>query len=156
MMQKQNSNLDEHFDFSGMLNSHGCCSLKCHFLSLIVYFIYLLLVAPGLGCCVWAVSSCGPAGLLWLWCVGFSLWQLLLFQGTGSRRRGFSSCGMRSQFLYGILPPRPGIEPMSPALAGGFLSVVSPGKSHPFLLNRSSLVSGTNTGGKAEQVFNMT
>ena len=28
-----------------------------------------------------------------LWSVGFSLWWLLLLQSTGSRRRGFSSCG---------------------------------------------------------------
>ena len=31
--------------------------------------------------------------------------------------------------------PRPGIEPMSPALAGGFLSTVPPGKSHGILKN---------------------
>ena len=31
-----------------------------------------------------------------LWCVGLSLW-LLLLQSTGSRRTGFSSCGMWAQ-----------------------------------------------------------
>ena len=29
-----------------------------------------------------------------LWCTGFSLWWLLLLWSTGSRRAGFSSCGM--------------------------------------------------------------
>ena len=30
-------------------------------------------------------------------CAGFSLWWLLLFWSTGSRRVGFSSCGMQAQ-----------------------------------------------------------
>ena len=30
---------------------------------------------------------------------------------------------------FGILVPRPGIEPASPALEGGFLNTVPPGKS---------------------------
>ena len=34
-----------------------------------------------------------------LWCAGFSLRWLLLLQSTGSRRTGFSSCGMRAQQL---------------------------------------------------------
>ena len=38
---------------------------------------------------------------------------------------GLSSCG--SPQLGNV--PRPGVEPMSPALAGGFLSTVPPGKS---------------------------
>ena len=32
-----------------------------------------------------------------LWCMGFSLWWLLLLWSTGSRRVGFSSCSMRAQ-----------------------------------------------------------
>ena len=35
-----------------------------------------------------------------LWCVGFSLRRLLLLQSTGSRRTGFSSCGVRAQQLW--------------------------------------------------------
>ena len=70
-----------------------------------------------------------------LWCVGFSLRWLLLLQSTGSRRAGFSSCGTGTWLLHGMLNlPRPGIEPMSPELADGFLSTVPPGKSeHLFL-----------------------
>ena len=43
-----------------------------------------------------------------LWCVGFSLWWLLLLQSTGSRRLGFSSCGTRAQQLWhtGLVAPR--------------------------------------------------
>ena len=39
---------------------------------------------------------------------GFSLWWLLLLWSTGSRRVGFSSCGMRAQQLWctGLIAPR--------------------------------------------------
>ena len=41
----------------------------------------------------------------------------------GSRTRGLSSCGMQAQVLCGMLnPPRLGLEPTSPALAGSFLT----------------------------------
>ena len=42
---------------------------------------------------------------------------------------GFRSCGARAQLLRGIwVLPRPGIEPMSPALAGGFFITELRGK----------------------------
>ena len=75
-------------------------------------------------------------------CSGFSLWWLLLLQSTGSRRTGFSSCGSwaperrlsicgtRAQLLRGMWHlPGPGLEPVSPALAGGFLTTEPLGKS---------------------------
>ena len=88
-------------------------------------------------------------------CVGFSLWWLLLLWSTGSRCAGFSSCGMRAQYLWlvglecrlsscgtrsyllwGMWDlPGPGLEPMSPALAGGFLTTVPPGKFRKYALN---------------------
>ena len=76
-----------------------------------------------------------------LWCAGFSLQWLLLLWSTGFRRTGFSSCG--SQALEHRLSscdaqasllcsmwylPRPGLEPMSPALAGRFSTTAPPGK----------------------------
>ena len=40
-----------------------------------------------------------------------------------------SSCGARAQLLRGMWDlPRPGLEPMSPALAGGLLTTAPPGK----------------------------
>ena len=67
-----------------------------------------------------------------LWCAGPSLqWPLLW--STGSRRAGFSSCGTRAQPLRGMWdPPRPGLEPASPALAGGLSTTAPPGKSRHF------------------------
>ena len=74
-------------------------------------------------------------------CVGFSLRWLLLLRSTGSRHAGFSRCGSRalehrlsSYWRTGLAAPRmwdlpgPGLEPVSPALAGGFLTTAPPGK----------------------------
>ena len=44
------------------------------------------------------VAAVGGYSLLW--CAGFSLQWLLLLQSTGSRRMGFSSCGMQAQQLW--------------------------------------------------------
>ena len=49
------------------------------------------------------VAACGLSlvvlsrGYSLLRCAGFSLWWLLLLRSTGSRRTGFSSCGMWAQ-----------------------------------------------------------
>ena len=44
---------------------------------------------------------------------------------------GLSSCGAWAQLFHSMWNlPQPGIEPMCPALAGGFLSTMPPGKSH--------------------------
>ena len=43
--------------------------------------------------------------------------------------RRLSSCGPRAQLLRGTWdPPRPGLEPVSPALAGRFSTTAPPGK----------------------------
>ena len=45
--------------------------------------------------------------------------------------RRLSSCGSRAQVLRGMWdPPRPGLEPVSPALAGRFSTTAPPGKPH--------------------------
>ena len=56
-------------------------------------FIYLIVL--GLPCCVRAFSSFGEWGLLCLWCMGFSLWWILLLQSIGSRCVGFGSCSFQ-------------------------------------------------------------
>ena len=96
-------------------------------------------------------------------CAGFSLWWLLLLRSTGSRHMGFSSCGPQAQQLWrmGLVAsrhvvrgmwdlPGPGIEPVSPALAGGFLTNAPPGKLPVHLsLNDTTVcpgIHGTNLG----------
>ena len=59
--------------------------------------IYLFFAAFDLCCCARAFSSSGKWGYSLLRCVGFSFWWLLLLQGTGSRRAGFSGCGTWAQ-----------------------------------------------------------
>ena len=74
-------------------------------------------------------------------CVGFSLRWLLFVVEPRLQARGLSSCGSqalelrlsscgaRAQLLCGMWDlPRPGLEPMCPALAGRFLTIVPPGK----------------------------
>ena len=70
-----------------------------------------------------------------LQCTGLSSWWLLLLWSRGSRRAGFSSCGSRAlecrlsscgaraYLLRGMWDlPGPGLEPVSPVLAGGFFN----------------------------------
>ena len=78
-----------------------------------------------------AASRAGP----WLWCAGFSSRWPLLLQSTGSGYMGFSSCGAWAYLFLGMWNlPRAGIEPVSPALPGGFLTIEPPGKPFPPLL----------------------
>ena len=49
--------------------------------------------------------------------------------------RRLSSCGSRAQLLRGMWDlPRPGLEPVFPELAGGFLTTAPPGKPQAFIL----------------------
>ena len=51
--------------------------------------------------------------------------------GSRALERRLSSCGARALLLRGMWDlPGPGLEPVSPALAGGFLTTVPPGKPH--------------------------
>ena len=50
--------------------------------------------------------------------------------GSWALGRRLSRCGTRAQLLRGMWDlPGPGLEPVSPALAGRFLTTVPPGKS---------------------------
>ena len=110
------------------------------------------------------VAASGGYSLLWR--AGFSLWWLLLLRSTGSRCAGFSSCGAqasvvvacglgscglwalecslsscgtRAYLLHGMKNlPRPGLEPVSTALAGGFLTTAPPGKPCNIFLLRTN------------------
>ena len=63
------------------------------------------------------------------WCAGLSLSRPLLLRSTGSRRAGsvIVAHGPSCSAACGIFP-RPGLEPVSPALAGRFSTTAPPGK----------------------------
>ena len=95
-------------------------------------YFYLFVAALSLCCCAWRYSS--------LRCTGFSLRWLLLLRSTGSRHAGFSSCSTRAQLLRGMWDlPGPGIEPVSPALAGGFLTTAPPGSPGYLFLSSANM-----------------
>ena len=114
------------------------------FINLFIYFWlhWVFVAARGLSL---VAASGGYSSLPW---AGFSLWWLLL-RSTSSRHAGFgscglrtlelrlSSCGARAYLVRGIGDlPRPGLKPVSPALADRFLTTAPPGKSsYPFLLH---------------------
>ena len=103
------------------LQSLPCPSVFFFFnINLFILFIYFWLRwvfvdAHGLSLVAVSGSYCS------LWWAGFSLEWLLLLQSTGSGRPCASSCGTWAQLLRGMWNlPGPGLEPVSPALAGGF------------------------------------
>ena len=103
------------------------------FVFLILIFC-LFLVALGLHCCTQPFSSCNAqashgGGFSYCEAQALATW--------------FNNCmWLAGLVLHGIWNlPRPGIELVSPALAGGFLSTAPPRKSLPFLSFGPSRVS---------------
>ena len=83
----------------------------------------------GLCFCPRAFSSCGKWGPLFIAVRGpLSIAASLVAEHRLQMLR-LSSCGSRAQLLRGMWdPPRPGLEPVSPALAGRFSTTAPPGK----------------------------
>ena len=79
--------------------------------------------------CARAFSSCGKQGPLFIAMRGpFTVAASLVAEHRLQTRR-LSSCGSRAQLLCGMWDlPRPGLEPVSPALAGGLSTTAPPGK----------------------------
>ena len=65
------------------------------------------------------------------------------FRSCGSRalERRLSSCGSWASLLRGMWElPGPGLEPLFPALADGFLTTAKPGKPSLMIFNRRELM----------------
>ena len=76
-----------------------------------------------------AFSSCGKWGPLFIAVRGPLTVMASLVVEHRLQMRRLSSCGSRAQPLRGMWDlPRPGLEPVSPALAGGLSTTASPGK----------------------------
>ena len=99
------------------------CVLSCLF----------ILTTLGLRCCVWAFLGVVSGGYSISCGISVSWWLLLPWS---------TALGVQAQWLWHVAfvvrwhvwnVPGPGIEPVSPALAGGFLTPGSPGKVPPLL-----------------------
>ena len=83
----------------------------------------------GLRFCVRAFSSCSKRGPLFI----AVRWPLTIVASLVVEHRlqtcRLSNCGSRAQLIRSMRdPPRPGLEPVSPALAGGLSTTAPPGK----------------------------
>ena len=97
--------------------------------------IYLFMAVLGLCFCARAFPSCSERGPLFIAVRG----PLTIAASPVAEHRlqthRLSSCGSRAQSLRSTWdPPRPGPEPVSPALAGRLSTTAPPGKPYPFLI----------------------
>ena len=83
----------------------------------------------GLSFCARAFSSCGERGPLFIAVRGPLTVAASLVAEHRLQTRRLSNCGSWAQLLRGMWDlPRPGLEPMCPALAGRFSTTAPPGK----------------------------
>ena len=92
----------------------------------------------GLRFCARAFSSCGKRGPLFIAVCGPLTIAASLVAEHRLQTHRLSNCGTRAQLLCSMWdPPRPGLEPVSPALAGRLSTTAPPGKpSGTFLKNK--------------------
>ena len=93
----------------------------------------------GLRFCGRAFSSCGKRGPLFIVVRGPLTIAASLVAEHRLQTRRLSSCGSRAQLLRGMWDlSRPGLEPVSPALAGRLSTTVPPGKPCKLFFNTST------------------
>ena len=103
--------------------------------SLLLRAGFLLLQEVGATlCCGVCASHCSGFSCCRAWALGMQASVVvacgLSSCGSWALECRFSSCGAQALLLRGMWDlPRPGIRPVSPVLASGFLTTVSPGKS---------------------------
>ena len=94
----------------------------------------------GLHFCARAFSSCGEREPLFIVVRGPLTIATSLVAEHRLQTRRLSSCGSRAHLLRGMWDlPRPGLEPVSPALAGRFSTTAPPGKPNLSVLDDSGL-----------------
>ena len=85
--------------------------------------------------CARAFSSCSKWGPLFIAVHGPLTIAASLVAEHRLQARRLSNCGLRAQLLRGMWDlPRPGLEPVSPALAGRFSTTAPPGKPNSIFL----------------------
>ena len=119
----------------GFLSCFQFFQLIYNFFLNIYLFIYLFMAVLGLRFCARALSSCGKRGPLLIAVRGPLTIAASLVVEHRLQTRRLSNCGSRAQLLRGMWdPPRPGLEPVSPALAGGLSTTAPPGKPSYIIL----------------------
>ena len=97
-------------------------------------FIDWSIAVLGLRFCARAFSSCGKWGPLFIALRGPLTIAASLAAEHRLQMRRLSNCGSRAQLLRGMRDlPRPGLKPVSPALAGRLPTTAPPGKPQRFL-----------------------
>ena len=92
-------------------------------------FIYLFMTVLSLRFCARAFSSCGKWGPIFIAVHGPLTIAASLVAEHRLQTHRLSNCGSQAQLLRGMWDlPRPGLEPVSPALAGRFSTTAPPGK----------------------------
>ena len=87
----------------------------------------------GLRFCARAFSSCGKRGPLLITVRGPLTIAASLVVEHRLQTRKLSNCGSQAQPLCSMWdPPKPGLEPVSPALAGRLSTTAPPGKPPDF------------------------
>ena len=110
------------------------------FFSILNLFIYLFMAVLGLHFCVRAFSSCSKRGPLFIAVRGPLTVAASLVAEHRLQTRRLGNCGSRAQLLRGMWDlPRPGLEPVSPALAGRFSTTAPPGKPSGNVFNETEL-----------------
>ena len=98
----------------------------------------------GLRFCARALSSCGERGPLFIAVRGPLTIAASLVVEHRLQMRRLSNCGSRAQLLRGMWDlPRPGLEPVSPALAGRLSTTAPPGKPEPGPFRRVEAILST-------------
>ena len=105
-----------------------------------VFLLHLFLAVLGLCCCTGSslvvlnggYSSCSAQASH---CGGFSCWGARALASSWALEHRFTNCGACAQWVCSMSDlPDPGIEPMPPALAGGFFTSEPPGKPQEHVL----------------------
>ena len=94
-----------------------------------IYLLFIFLAVLGLRFCARAFSSCSKQEPLFITVRGPLTIAAPLVAEHRLQTRRLSSCGSWAYLLHGMWdPPRPGLKPVSPALAGRLSTTVPPGK----------------------------
>ena len=100
---------------------------RCWSIYLFIYYFFMAVL--GLCLCVRASSSRGKRGPLLIAVRGPPTIAASLVAEQRLQTRRLSNCGSWAQLLHGMWDlPRPGLEPVSPALAGRLSTTAPPGK----------------------------